>query len=616
MVANEGLVSVPTDLPVGTELVGYRIDGVLGRGGMGIVYLAEDLRLKRKVALKLLSPELAEDERFRERLIAESELAASLDHPNIVPIYSAGDAAGGMFISMRYVEGEDLKRLLSKGPLAPEQALALVAQVAGALDAAHARGLVHGDVKPSNVLVTPEAGHEGADHVYLADFGLTRRLAEHAVPDGSGQLLGTVDYVAPELIEGREVDGRADLYSLGCVLYECLAGEPPFPHGSDAAVLFAHLDSEPPTLPGLERVLATALAKSPDDRYRSGRELVVAAREALGLARPRRVRRRVAIGVVALLAVGAAVLAFVLVGGGGTISPSTTGRLIQIDPKRMAVRGTVQLGASPTGVAVGVGRVWMTTYRDASTWSVDPRSLAGVRIAANGGPIGVVVDHGAVYVGDTVGATRIDPASGAVSGSIAASGGAQAIADGPGGLWVVSGAPPTLERLTGNTQFGSRLVAEGPGPLGSPFDEEHALFNVTGLAVGEGAVWLLGDVGAPRLWRASPATGRIVHTVRLPFPPGGVAAGFGAVWVTAQLGDRVLRIDPRTNRIVSEISVGREPTGVAVGDGSLWVANTLDRSVSRIDPRTDRVVATVSVNASPLKLAVGRRSVWVAADAR
>ena len=236
-----------SDLPIGSELVGYRIEGVLGRGGMGIVYLAEDLRLKRKVALKLLSPELAEDERFRERLLAESELAASLDHPNIVPIYAAGDAAGRIFISMRYVEGEDLKQLLRRGPLAAEHALALVAQVAGALDAAHARGLVHGDVKPSNVLVTPEAGHEGADHVYLADFGLTRRRAKSALPNGSGQLLGTVDYVAPELIEGRDVDGRADLYSLGCVLYECLAGEPPFPRASDAAVLFAHLDSEPPT---------------------------------------------------------------------------------------------------------------------------------------------------------------------------------------------------------------------------------------------------------------------------------------------------------------------------------------------------------------------------------
>jgi YVTN family beta-propeller protein len=290
--------------------------------------------------------------------------------------------------------------------------------------------------------------------------------------------------------------------------------------------------------------------------------------------------------------------------------------LIQIDPKSMAVRRTVPFGASPTGVAVGAGRVWMTTYRDASVWSVDPRTLAGVRIVAKGGPVGVVVDHGAVYVGDSVGATRIDPSSGQVFGSIAADGGAQAIATGPAGLWVVNGASSGLDRLTGSTQFGSRLVAETPGPLGSPLDEEHALFNATGLAVGEGGIWLLGDVGAPRLWRVNPATGRIVSAIHLPFPPGGVVAGLGGVWVTAQLGDRVLRIDPRTNRIVKEITVGREPTGLAIGDRSLWVANTLDRTVSRIDPLTDRVVATVTVGASPLRLAVGRRSVWVAADAR
>ena len=413
MVANEGLVSVPTDLPVGTELVGYRIDGVLGRGGMGIVYLAEDLRLKRKVALKLLSPELAEDERFRERLIAESELAASLDHPNIVPIYSAGDAAGGMFISMRYVEGEDLKRLLSKGPLAPEQALALVAQVAGALDAAHARGLVHGDVKPSNVLVTPEAGHEGADHVYLADFGLTRRLAEHAVPDGSGQLLGTVDYVAPELIEGREVDGRADLYSLGCVLYECLAGEPPFPHGSDAAVLFAHLDSEPPTLPGLERVLATALAKSPDDRYSSCRELIEAARAASRgkvLARRKRRRPLVLAGIAVVAAAGATVGGVLATGGASTTAGPPEITQTAIDGARLGLpaasydrlfgeRGRKDVFNMPQFNVDIFGDRGLSAYFDqgtdrgiiVTTWNKNFRTAAGI------GPCSTIADARASY---------------------------------------------------------------------------------------------------------------------------------------------------------------------------------------------------------------------------
>jgi ABC-type branched-subunit amino acid transport system substrate-binding protein len=325
-------MSVGAELPVGSELLGYRIQVVLGRGGMGIVYLAEDLRLKRKVALKLLSPALAEDERFRERLLAESELAASLDHPNIVPIYQAGEADGRIFISMRYVEGDDLKRVLSKGPLSPEYALALVSQVASALDEAHARGLVHRDVKPSNVLLAPAAGHEGADHVYLADFGLTQRLVQQELSTDPGQLMGTVDYVAPEQIRGEAVDGRADVYSLGCLLFECLAGEPPFRHKSDVALLFAHLREEPPSLiarrpdlpPQVDSVIAKALAKDPEARYLTCRQLVEAAREALPATREApsgRIRRRRRLAVSALVAAAAGLAAgLVLTWGTGASS--------------------------------------------------------------------------------------------------------------------------------------------------------------------------------------------------------------------------------------------------------------------------------------------------------
>jgi ABC-type branched-subunit amino acid transport system substrate-binding protein/tRNA A-37 threonylcarbamoyl transferase component Bud32 len=322
-------MSVGAELPVGSELLGYRIEAVLGRGGMGVVYLAEDLRLKRRVALKLLSPELAEDERFRERLLVESELAASLDHPNIVPIYQAGEAEGRIFIVMRYVEGEDLKRALRRGPLSPAYAVALASQVANALDGAHARGLVHRDVKPSNVLLAPAAGHEGADHVYLADFGLTRRLSEQEPPAEQGQLMGTVDYVAPEQIRGDAVDGRADVYSLGCLLFECLAGEPPFRHKSDVALLFAHLREDPPSLVALrpelpheiDAVIATALAKDPQARYQTCRQLVEAARAALPapeqmpIAARRRRRRLVLAALLAAAAALAAALTLTWEGG-------------------------------------------------------------------------------------------------------------------------------------------------------------------------------------------------------------------------------------------------------------------------------------------------------------
>src|SRR5712671_6801333 len=208
-----------SELASGSELAGYRIESLLGRGGMGVVYRARDLALDRNVALKLLAPELAQDMRFRERFLRESRLAASLDHPAIVPIYDAGEVAGRLYIAMRLVEGTDLKRLLAEqGALEPAAALALLEQVADALDAAHERGLVHRDVKPSNVLV------DSRGHCYLADFGLSRRLADLPSPGGPGRSLGTVDYVAPEQIRGEQLDGRADLYSLGCLLYECLSG--------------------------------------------------------------------------------------------------------------------------------------------------------------------------------------------------------------------------------------------------------------------------------------------------------------------------------------------------------------------------------------------------------
>jgi len=278
-------VHVSDDPRVGTELAGYRIDSLLGWGGMSVVYLAEDLRLKRRVALKLLAASLAEDESFRDRFLRESELAASIDHPNIVPIYEAGTTDDLLFIAMRYVEGRGLNERLHHGRLDPADAIGILAQVASALDAAHARGLVHRDVKPSNLLVDPGARPDGSDHVYLADFGLTRRVSDEAGIGDDGHLLGTIDYVAPEQIAGEEVDRRADVYSLGCVLYECLVGQPPFRRDSDLAVVFAHLETESPApsagrpeLPAaLDGVIARALAKEPEQRYASCREFAQAA---------------------------------------------------------------------------------------------------------------------------------------------------------------------------------------------------------------------------------------------------------------------------------------------------------------------------------------------------
>ena len=280
-------MAVGRRIAAGDIVAGYQIGALVGRGGMGEVYRALDLRLERPVALKLLNEQFSEDEGFRKRMLRESRLAASLDHPNVVPIYGAGEADGRLFMAMRYVEGTDLKALLRReGALEPGRAVAIAAQVADALDAAHEKGLVHRDVKPSNVLLDQPGGRE---HAYLADFGLTQSVSDSGPTDGN--LMGTVDYVAPEQIRGDPVDGRADIYALGCLLFETLTGTLPFTGASDVAVVYAHLEEEPPLAserrpglqPALDAVLARAMAKDPGNRPPTCSALVGETRAALGL---------------------------------------------------------------------------------------------------------------------------------------------------------------------------------------------------------------------------------------------------------------------------------------------------------------------------------------------
>ncbi len=274
-------------MKTGTAFAGYRVESLVGRGGMGVVYRATDLSLERPVALKLIAPELAEDERFRARFLREPRLAASLDHPNVIPIYEAGERDGQLYLAMRFVDGSDLQSLLEReGELPPERALAVLAQVASALDAAHRGALVHRDVKPANVLV------EEQGHAYLTDFGITKQVGGDSTD--TGRVVGTLDYLAPEQIRGDPVDGRTDSYALACVLYECLAGAPPFRRPTEAETLWAHMQEEPPAVTGrpeLDPVLRKALAKDPDDRYSTCSELIEAAAAALGLGTPRPVRR-------------------------------------------------------------------------------------------------------------------------------------------------------------------------------------------------------------------------------------------------------------------------------------------------------------------------------------
>jgi serine/threonine protein kinase/streptogramin lyase len=633
-------------------LVGYRIEALLGRGGMSVVYRAEDLRLKRKVALKLLAPQLAEDERFRERFLRESELAASIDHPHVIPIYEAGEADGQLYIAMRYVEGTDLRALLRKeGALEPKRALALLEQVADALDAAHQRGLVHRDVKPGNVLIAAQARRE---HCYLSDFGLTKQTSSESGLTQTGQFVGTAEYIAPEQIERGPVDGRTDIYSLGCVLYPCLTGEVPYPGERLMAVLWAHVNEPPPSAsehnPDLaaevDAVIAKALAKSPEQRYSSCGELAEAAREALGetaQASPRRRRRVVAVAVLALVAAAVAVPSVLLTRGDGPRPTTviTADSLQRIDPRTNTLAATIRV---PDGgaVTVGEGSVWVLNTRDSSLLEVDPGRNAvarTIRLARATTPSPPAAGQGAVWLTSQVGESpnrwlwKYDPHTRSLTRSQPLALGGFGAANG-GGAWNVAvGDGAVWAQEIGINQIG-RLVRIRPDTgkvVGSVAACPEVISPACGVPVfGAGAAWLRAEPSPihaePWIYRFDPETGSIRARVKLNFLPDAssagrfqqpvdeIAAGEGGVWVANAVADSVSRIDPATNRIAVAFPTGRLPVSIAVGAGAVWVANSRDGSVTRYDPRTANI-STIRVGGTPVAVAVGEGGVWVVTQA-
>jgi YVTN family beta-propeller protein len=644
-------VTAPADPRVGTRLAGYRIQALLGRGGMGVVYLAEQLGPHRQVALKLLLDPVAASEAFRERFLRESELAAAIDHPNVLPVYDAGDTDGVLWIAMRHVDGIDLAALLaSQGPLAPEQALAIVGQVAGALDAAHARGLVHRDVKPANVLLAVEQGG-AVTHAYLADFGLTKRVGGPRGLTVSGQVLGTIDYVAPEQIEGGAVDGRADQYALGCVLFECLTGVVPFRRDSELAVLWAHVHDPPPRvgeyrpdLPaGLEEVVARALAKAPGDRYPSCGALVAAAQAAVAGAAPagarhrlgRAVRRRAGHrrrpGLSGLtrrsslvLTITAAVLSAVLLvvavvlaqDGGAPAGPAAPAVLaanhaIRIDPTTYEPVAAVPVGTDPAAVAVGGGLVWVANRQDGTVTVVDPGAnrvqetlpASGSGPVGEGGP-GLAFASGSLWVANAGQrqVARVEPGADPIPIPVNARPNALAAAPDADAVWVAA-----------ETKRGGGLLVRidaGTNRLGRPVSLPHA---PTGLAVTpDGRMVWVATAGDKAISGIDTRPGGAVRRIKLPLVPDQVAVGDGAVWVTSSKSDAVLRIDPVTSRVVEPIRVGNDPSGIAFGAGRVWVANGQDGTVSIIDPQSNEV-GTRHLGFRPAAVAaVDQGAVWVA----
>jgi YVTN family beta-propeller protein len=601
----------------GSTLAAYRIERLIGRGGMGDVFLAEDTRLGRPVALKVVADALADDVRFTERLLRESRLAASLDHPNVVPIYDAGEADGRLFIAMRYVPGLDLKALLrAEGPLEPARAVAIAGQIASALDAAHRRDLVHRDVKPSNVLLDRQ---DGPEHAYLADFGLMQSGRGSAAADG--QFMGTVDYVAPEQIRGDDLDGRADQYALGCLLFECLTGTLPFPHGSDIAAIYAHLEEPAPRAserrdrlpPALDAVLARVMAKEPAERYGSCAELVDWSPAALGLAEPRRARHRWLVPAVALGIVALAVAVVVLAIGGddAAVAGGPSGTLVQIDPKTNAVAGQTEISGYPNAVEVTAGGIWIGDFRQGVLWRYDPRTKAQQRISSNGEPRDLAAIGGDVYAAadgnDFTGSvSRYDAATGVRKDSVDLL--ACALTSGEGVIWA-AGCPFVQRLSTGSRPL--RKVHEVFLPFQRPATAANSRVQFREMTVGAGSLWVLGDALDQRMWRLDRRTGRVLETIALGFEPRSAVVAGGAVWITDPLRDTVVPVDVASGRVLPAVAVGRGASGVAVAGGAVWVANAGDGTVSRVDPARRRVTATIPVGGFPSEIAGGDGAIWV-----
>jgi Protein kinase domain len=580
-----GGVQTPDDHPmsdprIGSEVAGFRITSVLGHGGMGTVYVAEQSSPRRRVAMKLLRPDLSADEAFQRRFVHESEAAASTEHPNIVPIYASGESDGVLYIAMRYVEGTDLReRIAQDGAMPPEAAVEVVSQIAGALDAAHRRGLVHRDVKPGNILLDEHG------NAYLTDFGLIKRSEVSTGITKTGQFMGSIEYCAPEQIRGEEVDGRADVYSLGCVLYECLAGQPPFKRDTEIATLYAHMEQQPPRLPAaaasaadLDGVLARAMAKRPSDRYPTTGELARDARRAVGVSSGERVavsepsrRRPIALvmGVVGLVAVLLAAVA-VLSGGGGE-GEADPGAAPDVD--QAAVRLDPETGA----IEQSIGGF---TYREQ---------------ALNIGDL--AAGEGGVWVGSPPVLEHLDPVTETLRETISLQSPFAIVAVGFRTVWVST--PGEIQRINPATDERLRPVR-----LRTP----QGITSIAELAIGEDAVWVTAD---RTLYRVDPVTGRVVDRIAVTGSTG-LAVGEGSVWVADDFTGELTAFDEATGEVRGSAQMAGSLDGVAVGGGWVWVLDGEAGVVTRVDPTTLSVLDTVRAGGDERDIVFGAGALWLA----
>ena len=601
-----------SDLAVGATLAGYRIESLVGRGSTGSVYLAHELVLDRRVALKTLLPELARDERFRHRFLRESRIAAGLEHPSILPIYAAGEDDGVVYLAMRFVDGTDLGRLVEgEGALSAERTLHILGQVADALDAAHRRGLVHRDVKPGNILV------DDNDRAYLTDFGLAKHAATVNSLTRDTPFAGTIDYIAPEQARGEEIDGRTDIYSLGCVLFECLTGAPPFRRASELAAVLAHLNEPPPTLgetrpelAPLDPVVGRALAKRPDDRYAAAGELVSKARAALGDATGGAAPVRVAQLRTFLIAdvrgytrytqehgdEAAAELASHFARLVRDVVSRREGRLLELrgdealvvfESARQALQAAVELQARaqdelPRGVGVGldageavpVGR----GYRGAAL-------NTAARLCARARPGEVLASEGVVHLAGAVkgvdyGLRRAERLKGferpVTAVEIHAAGGR------PG--------RQLARRAAARARGTSRPVRAAASAV---------LVLVVGGAVA--AIVLSGGGGtalaANSLGALDVGSGETRAVIRTAGDIGGMITDDRGFWGIASGGRVLQRVDARSRELGANFALPLSPSSFApkVMFGAIWAGDPHDPTLLRIDPQYHRIAETIKL---------------------
>jgi DNA-binding beta-propeller fold protein YncE len=594
----------PGDDPaIGSTLAGYRLDALIARGGMGVVYRATHLALDRPVALKVIARQFAGDEAFRDRFLRESRLAARLDHPAVVPVFDAREEDGELIVAMRLVSGGDLrKRIEANGPLPPAEAVALLGQVADALDAAHAAGIVHRDVKPHNILLEGE-------RAYLTDFGLAKALGDSGVLSGTS-VVGTVEYMSPEQWRGEQVGPAADVYSLGCVLYELLTGVVPYARRAG--------DVEPEMPQGLDAVIERAVAPDPGARYATAGELIAAARERQGATpaatqvlsggperptlRPGEGEREPAPGISRRRRPIAAGFLVWFLALSSVVGVVVVGLILLLGGNDPSVSEPIAVGDPPLRLAAGPEKVWVTSARngtlsaiDADTWAVDSRLRVGR------GASGVAIGAGSVWVanprrGDVL---RFDP-DGPLATRIAVGGRPGAIVYGGGRVWVADEAGAGVSAINPS---GGRVFKRGIAPHTAPLR----------LAFGAGAVWV-SSASTGTVRRIDPGTATAGAPIRVGRGPAGVTVGGGLIWVANSRSETVTRVDPSIRAIFGDpISVGPRPGGIDAGTSTVWVANSADDSVSRIEIESGEVLGDpISVGPDPGAIAVGGEAVWVA----